>query len=235
VIEVEALTKRFGARTVLHAVSARVGRGEAVALCGPSGSGKTTLLRCLNGLERADAGTIRVEGQELRAGTGAADDRALQALRRKVGFVFQQWHLFANLTVLENVIEAPIHVAREPAARAETRARALLERVGIAHRAAARPHQLSGGEQQRAAIARALAMTPSVLLLDEPTSALDPERTRDLVALLRGLCADGLTLVCVTHDGGFARDLGARVLTLREGRINDGDGGDPGGSGRALL
>jgi len=144
-IEVEALTKRFGAHAVLDGVSARVGRGEAVALTGPSGSGKTTLLRCLNGLERADSGTIRIEGEELRAGTGATAERALLALRRKVGFVFQQWHLFANLTVLENVTEAPIHVMREPAARAATRARALLDRVGIAHRAAARPHQLSGG------------------------------------------------------------------------------------------
>jgi polar amino acid transport system ATP-binding protein len=227
VIEIDALAKRFGAHVVLDGVSARVAGGEIAALTGPSGSGKTTLLRCLNGLERADSGTIRVDGEVLAAGGGAAKDgktdgqteRALLSLRRKVGFVFQQWHLFAHRTVLENVIEAPVSVAREPITRATTRARALLERVGIAHRAAAHPHQLSGGEQQRAAIARALAMSPSVLLLDEPTSALDPDRARDLVTLLRGLVADGLTLVCVTHDSGFARDLGARVLTLRDGKI----------------
>jgi ABC-type polar amino acid transport system ATPase subunit len=220
VIEIDDLRKRFAGRAVLDGVSARVARGEVVALTGPSGAGKTTLLRCLNGLDRPDAGTVRVDGQELRAGARGPDaERALLALRRKVGMVFQQWHLFQNRTVLGNVIEAPVQVAREPSARATTRARALLDRAGIAHRAGAYPHQLSGGEQQRAAIARALAMSPSVLLLDEPTSALDPERTRDLVALLRGLVADGLTLVCVTHDAGFARALGARVLVLEDGKL----------------
>jgi polar amino acid transport system ATP-binding protein len=218
VIEIDGLCKSYGGRVVLNGISARVAAGEVVALMGPSGAGKTTLLRCINGLERADAGTVRVAGQTLAAGA-PDDDRALAAIRREVGFVFQQWHLFANRSVLGNVIEAPVHVARLPVAEATARARALLEEVGIAHRADARPAELSGGEQQRAAIARALAMGPSALLLDEPTSALDADRARDLVALLRRLVNRGLTLVSVTHDAVFARDLGARTVRLAGGRI----------------
>ena len=219
-IDVAGLRKCHGARVILDDVSLRVAPGEIVALTGPSGSGKTTLLRCVNGLDTADAGTIRVGGQTLRPGAGGADRaRALLAVRRQVGFVFQQWHLFAHRTVLENVIEAPVHVARVPVSEATARARKLLERVGIAARAAAYPHQLSGGEQQRAAIARALAMAPAALLLDEPTSALDPERRRELAVLLRGLVGDGLALLCVTHDPDFARDLDARVLVLADGKI----------------
>jgi polar amino acid transport system ATP-binding protein len=228
VIEVAGLRKRFGAHVVLDGVSLEVGAGEIVALTGPSGCGKTTLLRCLNGLERADAGTVRVDGHEVPTGApGAArgaGDRALLAIRRRVGFVFQTWNLFAHRTVLGNVIEAPVHVARVPVAEATERARALLERVGIAARAGARPHQLSGGEQQRAAIARALAMNPTALLLDEPTSALDPERRRELAALLRGLVDDGLALLCVSHDPDFARALGARVLVMVAGKIAPASG-----------
>jgi ABC-type polar amino acid transport system ATPase subunit len=174
----------------------------------------------VNGLERADAGTIRVDSQEVPTGAaGAASDSALLAIRRRVGFVFQTWNLFAHRTVLDNVIEAPVHVARVPVAEATERARTLLERVGIAARAGARPHQLSGGEQQRAAIARALAMNPTALLLDEPTSALDPGRRRELAALLRGLVDDGLALLCVSHDPDFARELRARVLVMVGGKI----------------
>jgi polar amino acid transport system ATP-binding protein len=224
VIEVAGLRKRFGAHVVLDGVSLEVGAGEIVALTGPSGCGKTTLLRCVNGLERADAGTIRVDGHEVPTGAAgaahAASDRALLAIRRRVGFVFQTWNLFAHRTVLDNVIEAPVHVARVPVAEATERARALLDRVGIAARAGARPHQLSGGEQQRAAIARALAMNPTALLLDEPTSALDPERRRGLAALLRGLVDDGLALLCVSHDPDFARELRARVLVMVAGQIS---------------
>jgi polar amino acid transport system ATP-binding protein len=222
VIQVDGLTKRLGARTLLDGVSLQVAAGEAVAIMGPSGSGKTTLLRCLEGLERADAGTVRV-GDDVLApgGTPAEHARALGRLRRRIGFVFQQWHLFPHLTVLENVVEAPIHVAGRAADEAARAARALLERVGIGGRADARPHELSGGEQQRAAIARALALEPEALLMDEPTSALDPERVAGLVELLRGLCADGLALLAVTHDEDFARALGGRILVLRDGRLSD--------------
>jgi polar amino acid transport system ATP-binding protein len=222
VIQVEGLTKRRGARTLLDGVSLRVNAGEAVAVMGESGSGKTTLLRCLEGLERADAGTVRVGDDVLSAGApGPEHAGALARLRRRIGFVFQQWHLFPHLTVLENVIEAPVHVAGRTPHEAVRAARALLERVGIATRADARPHELSGGEQQRAAIARALALEPEALLMDEPTSALDPDRVAGLVALLRGLCADGLALLAVTHDQDFARALGGRVLLLRDGRLID--------------
>ena len=217
-IEVRGLGKRLGGRAVLDGVSFSVAGGEAVAIMGPSGAGKTTLLRCLNGLERADAGAVRVGPDELRAGDPDWT-HAVTRVRRRAGFVFQEWHLFANRTVLGNVIEAPVHVAREPEAAATARARALLERVGIAHRAAAFPHELSGGEQQRAAIARALAMSPEALLMDEPTSALDAARVGDLVALLRDLVAGGLALLVVTHDDRFARALGARVLNLSDGRL----------------
>ena len=222
-IEIAGVRKRFGAHVVLDGVSLALGAGEIVALTGPSGCGKTTLLRCVNGLERADAGTIRVDGHQVPTGTAeaaqGASDRALLAIRRRVGFVFQTWNLFAHRTVLENVLEAPVHVAKIPVAEATERARALLERVGIAARAGARPHQLSGGEQQRAAIARALAMNPTALLLDEPTSALDPDRRRELAALLRGLVDDGLALLCVSHDPDFARELRARVLVMVGGKI----------------
>jgi ABC-type polar amino acid transport system ATPase subunit len=220
VIEVVGLTKRLGGRTLLDGVSLRVGAGEAVAVMGPSGAGKTTLLRCLEGLERADAGTVRVRDDAF--GPDVPDyDRAVARVRRRIGFVFQQWHLFPHLTVLENVVEAPIHVARRAPDEATRDARALLERVGISERAHARPDQLSGGEQQRAAIARALALAPEALLMDEPTSALDGERVGELVTLLRGLCADGLALLVVTHDEHFARALASRVITLRDGRLTD--------------
>jgi ABC-type polar amino acid transport system ATPase subunit len=219
-IEAVGLTKRLGARTLLDGVSLRVDAGEAVAVMGPSGVGKTTLLRCLDGLDPADAGTVRV-GDDAFA-PGAPDyDRSLARVRRRIGFVFQQWHLFPHLTVLENVIEAPVHVAHRAADEATRQARALLARVGIAARADARPHELSGGEQQRAAIARALALAPQALLMDEPTSALDGERVGELVALLRGLCAEGLALLCVTHDEQFARAFAHRVILLRDGRLSD--------------
>ena len=220
-IEVAGLHKRFGAQVVLDGVSLSVSAGEIVALAGPSGCGKTTLLRCINGLETADAGTIRVGTHQLPGGApgASARERTLLAVRRQVGFVFQHWNLFAHRTVLDNIIEAPIHVTHQPPAAAREQARALLERAGIAARALAYPHQLSGGEQQRAAIARALAMGPRALLLDEPTSALDRSRRRDLADLLRGLVADGLALLCVTHDPDFAHALGARLLEMDAGKV----------------
>ncbi len=216
-IEIVGLAKRFGARVLFEGVCLRVGAGEAVAIEGRSGTGKTTLLRCLVGLERADAGTVRVGGDALAA--GVSDAAALARVRRKMGFVFQQFHLFPHLSVLDNVTLAPVDVAGLAPVEATRVARALLERVGVAARADARPGALSGGEQQRVAIARALALAPEALLLDEPTSALDPERVSDLVSLLRGLCAEGLALLVVTHDADFARAVAGRVVTLRDGHL----------------
>ena len=222
-IEAIGLRKVLGGRTILDGCSLGAARGEAVVIMGPSGGGKTTLLRCLNGLERADAGTVRVGDRELgpcaRGTEGDHAEPSLLAIRRRVGFLFQQWHLFANLSVLHNVVEAPVHVARRPRAEALARAHALLERVGIAHRGAAFPSELSGGEQQRAALARALAMEPDVLLLDEPTSALDRVRADEILALLADLARGGLTLIAVSHDARVATALGARVVTLDAGRI----------------
>ena len=189
--------------------------GEAVALMGPSGTGKTTFLRCLNGLELADAGSVTVGAACIEAGASPeALHDAVRRVREKVGFVFQGCHLFSHRSVLENVMEGPRFVKREPAATARRRAESLLDKVGVAHRAAAYPHELSGGEQQRTAIARALAMDPAILLLDEPTSALDPERGERLAELLRSLMSEHLAVVTVTHDARFAAALCARVLRL---------------------
>lgn len=236
-VDIHELRKEHAGQPVLDGVSLQVERGETVVLTGPSGAGKTTLLRCINGLERADTGTVQVAGHQLSpAAPGLKGqeqprgerERELLAIRRRVGLVFQEWHLFRNLSVLENVMEAPIHVARLPRAESLARARALLERVGIAPRAAAYPDQLSGGEQQRAALARALAMEPDLLLLDEPTSALDAARVDDLLSLLRELPAgDGgkLTMIVVSHDARVPAALGARLIAMAAGRIvHDSDG-----------
>ncbi len=212
---VDGLAKAFAGRSLFAGVSLQIAAGEIVCLMGPSGTGKTTLLRCLNGLERADHGTVKMGDVELRAGDGAqAFATAALALRRRVGFVFQGWHLFAHRTVLGNVTEGPVFVRGQPVGEARPRALALLEQMGIAHRASALPHELSGGEQQRAAVARALAMQPELLLVDEPTSALDDDRTESLARLFRGLADGGLAILCVTHDGTFARALSARHLRL---------------------
>jgi ABC-type polar amino acid transport system ATPase subunit len=219
-LEVDSLSKAFAGRPIFAEVSFGVDAGEAVAIVGPSGSGKTTLLRCLDGLERADAGSVVVGSHRLDAAERA--DRfqtAARAFRRSVGFVFQGCHLFSHRTVLENVMEGPLYVRREAASVALERATALLETVGIHHRAAALPRDLSGGEQQRAAIARALAMQPEVLLLDEPTSALDPARTEALAALLMKLVGEGLAIVVVTHDLPFAQTLARRRFLMEGGRL----------------
>ncbi len=218
-IEVRELTKRYADRTVLDGISATFAKGEVVALLGPSGGGKSTLLRCLNGLESFDAGSVQVGDCLLQPGRGRAQSSQLWSVRRRVGFVFQQWHLFAHRTALGNVIEAPIHVKGQDVKEATERARALLAKVGMSHREGAYPSEMSGGEQQRVAIARALAMEPEALLLDEPTSALDPERVGDLVALLDQLRSEGLTMVTVTHEMRFAQALASRVLVLHGGHI----------------
>jgi polar amino acid transport system ATP-binding protein len=218
-IHVDAVTKRFGARTVLDGVSACFERGKVVSLIGPSGGGKSTLLRCLNGLESFDEGSIRVAGQALAPGGERANRKTLPLVRQRVGFVFQQWNLFAHRTALGNVVEAPVHVKKTPLREATERARAMLSRVGLSHREDAYPAEMSGGEQQRVAIARALAMEPEVLLLDEPTSALDPERVGDVLDLLLRVADDGLTMVIVTHEMAFARAISQRIVVLHGGRI----------------
>lgn len=219
-LQASDVRKILDGRVVLDGVTLAVARGEALAVMGSSGAGKTTLLRCLNGLDRLDGGRVRVGAHEVDAGTREGGP-ALAGLRRQVGLLFQQWNLFAHLSVLANVIEAPIHVAGVPRAEATSRARALLDRVGIGHRVDAYPRQLSGGEQQRAAIARALAMDPAVLLLDEPTSALDRARADELLLLLRELRSGGLALIAVTHDPYVAEAMGARVARLEAGRLVD--------------
>jgi len=218
-IHVDAIVKRYSGRTVLDGISLDIDKGEIVALVGSSGGGKTTLLRCLNGLEAIDGGEIRIGASALKPGGDAANKLALREIRQRVGFVFQQWHLFSHRTALGNVIEAPVHVKKKPVAETTERAKALLEKVGLTHREDAYPHELSGGEQQRVAIARALAMEPEVLLLDEPTSALDPERVDGVIELLGRLRSEGLTLVTVTHEMGFVRKLATRVVVLHGGHI----------------
>jgi ABC-type polar amino acid transport system ATPase subunit len=217
---VDRLGKHFGGRPIFTDVSLRLEPGEAVAIVGPSGSGKTTLLRCLDGLERADSGSVTVGEHTLEASARADRFAAVaRQVRRRVGFVFQGCHLFSHRTVLENVMEGPRYVRREPVDSARQRATALLDIVGVLHRASAHPRDLSGGEQQRAAIARALALRPDVLLLDEPTSALDPARTDALAGLLLRLVSDGLAVITVTHDLPFAQALARRRFTMDGGRL----------------
>ncbi len=211
-IELSGVAKAFGTRQILRDVSFTVAKGEVACLIGPSGSGKSTILRTINGLERHDAGAITVDGIALT-------DQSLTAIRRKVSMVFQRFNLFPHRTVIENVTEGPVHVLREDAKVARERAMVLLDRVGLADRAEAHPGQLSGGQQQRVGIARALAMQPQAILLDEPTSALDPERVGEVLAVIRELAEDGMTMVVVTHEIAFARDVADRALFIDEGII----------------
>jgi cystine transport system ATP-binding protein len=219
-IEIVGLRKRFGAVTVLDGVDHQQAAGEVVALIGPSGCGKSTLLRCLNWLETPDAGSLRLGDVRIKAGTPEAADRRLrQQLRRRTGMIFQQFHLFPHRTALENVMEAPVHVDRLPLSEARELAMGLLSKVGLADRAQHLPSQLSGGQQQRVAIARALAMKPQILLCDEPTSALDPELRGEVLTVLQTLASEGMTLLLVTHELAFARDIAHRVVFLEGGRV----------------
>lgn len=216
-IELTDVCKRYGPRTVLDRVSLNVTAGEALAIIGPSGGGKSTLLRCVNGLHRWDAGRVRVGPHTVDALDPARG--VWPQVRRLVGMIFQDFQLFPHLTALENVAEAPQRVLRWPRSRAHQRARELLERVGLAERAAAYPQQLSGGQKQRVAIARALAMQPQALLCDEITSALDPELKLEVLNVLEGLKRDGLTLLMVTHEIAFARRAADRVVVIADGRV----------------
>ncbi|MFN7915137.1 MAG: amino acid ABC transporter ATP-binding protein [Vicinamibacterales bacterium] len=213
-IRVEALSKRFGALQVLRDVSCTIARSEVVCIIGPSGSGKSTLLRCMNGLEMATSGEVFVDGIPVHH-----PKTDLDALRQRIGMVFQRFNLFPHKTVLENVILAPVSLGRRTRAEAVEAGRALLEKVGVAEKVDAYPNQLSGGQQQRVAIARALAMQPEMMLFDEPTSSLDPEMVGDVLEVMQHLASEGMTMVVVTHEMGFARHVANRVIFMDEGQI----------------
>lgn len=214
IIEIENVTKHYGAFAALSDIDLAIGEGEVVCVIGPSGSGKSTLIRCINLLESySDKGSIRVDGIPVQPGP------TLGQVRAEVGMVFQSFNLFPHMSVLKNVMLAPMRVRRTPAAEAATKARELLARVGIAEQADKFPGQLSGGQQQRVAIARALAMEPKVLLFDEPTSALDPEMVGEVLDVMRQLAGTGVTMVVVTHEMGFARQVADRVIFMDGGRI----------------
>ena len=234
-LQVADLYKRFGDLEVLKGVSLRAHEHDVIAILGASGSGKSTLLRCINLLEVPDAGEVRVGGELIRMRADRrgqavpADRRQVDRIRARLGMVFQQFNLWSHLTVLQNVIEAPIHVLRLPRRDAVDRARALLDKVGLADKHDYFPAHLSGGQEQRAAIARALAMEPDVMLFDEPTSALDPELVGEVLKVIRDLAEEGRTMLIVTHEVGFARDVSSRTVFLHEGRIEEE------GASRAVL
>ncbi len=223
-VHAEGVRKHFGGQEVLRGVDLTVAPGEVSCLLGPSGSGKSTFLRCINHLETVDGGRLTVDGDLV--GYAERDERLYElrprevaARRRHIGMVFQRFNLFPHLDALHNITEAPLRVLREPAGEVRERALALLERVGLADKAAAYPAQLSGGQQQRVAIARALAMRPKLMLFDEPTSALDPELVGDVLAVMRGLAEDGMTMIVVTHEMGFAREVADTVAFLDGGVV----------------
>jgi arginine/ornithine transport system ATP-binding protein len=223
---VEDLHKSYGANEVLKGVSLRAARGDVIAIIGSSGSGKSTFLRCINFLEHPTAGRITVNGEQIRLvpdrrGALVPDPRQLQQVRTRLAMVFQHFNLWSHMTVLGNVVEAPLHVLRLPRKEALERARNYLSKVGIYEFRDAYPAHLSGGQQQRVAIARALAMEPSVLLFDEPTSALDPELVGEVLRVMKGLADEGRTMVVVTHEMAFARDVATHAIFLHQGRIEE--------------
>jgi len=224
---VDNLHKRYGEREVLKGVSLTAQPGDVITLIGSSGSGKSTFLRCLNLLEQPHEGSLSLGGEALKltrdrdGSLKAADAKQLQHWRARLAFVFQNFNLWAHRTVVENVTEAPIHVLGVPKAEAVAKAEALLARVGVSHRKDVYPAQLSGGEQQRVAIARALAVEPEVMLFDEPTSALDPELVGEVLKVMRDLAAEGRTMIVVTHEMGFAREVSNHTLFLHQGLVEE--------------
>ena len=216
-IQLQNVNKWYGALHVLRDVNLEVSLGERIVICGPSGSGKSTMIRCINRLEQHQNGRIIVDGVELNG-----DVRRIDEVRREVGMVFQQFNLFPHLTILENCTLAPIWVRRMPKRKARDLAMHYLERVRIPEQAHKYPAQLSGGQQQRVAIARALCMNPKIMLFDEPTSALDPEMVKEVLDTLVSLAEDGMTMLCVTHEMGFARQVANRVIFMDEGEIVEG-------------
>jgi polar amino acid transport system ATP-binding protein len=213
-IRFEKVIKFYGDYRALHAVDETVAAGEVVVVCGPSGSGKSTLIRTVNRLEPIDAGRISVDGRDIHA---AGVD--LNALRSRIGFVFQSFNLFPHMTALRNITLAPVRVLGLSERQSREQAMALLDKVGLSNKADALPSQLSGGQQQRVAIARALAMNPPVMLFDEPTSALDPEMVGEVLQVMKRLAGEGMTMICVTHEMGFAREVAHRVLFMDQGEI----------------
>jgi general L-amino acid transport system ATP-binding protein len=214
IIKFDAVNKWYGQFHVLRDIKLDVARGERIVICGPSGSGKSTLIRCINRLEEHQTGHLIVDGVEL-----TDDVKAIDAIRREVGMVFQQFNLFPHLTVLENLTLAPMWVGKMPKKQAEERAMQQLQRVQIVEQASKYPLQLSGGQQQRVAIARALCLTPKIMLFDEPTSALDPEMINEVLDVMKELAGQGITMLCVTHEMGFARSVADRVIFMDQGQI----------------
>jgi polar amino acid transport system ATP-binding protein len=229
-VEARGVRKSYGRLEVLKGIDLTVNPGEVLCLIGPSGSGKSTFLRCINHLEKVDGGVLCVDGELVgyrRVGDRLHElrDREVCGKRSEIGMVFQRFNLFPHLSVLDNVISGPVRVKRESSVTAKQRARVLLERVGLADKMAVYPNQLSGGQQQRVAIARALAMEPKLMLFDEPTSALDPELVGDVLDVMRGLAADGMTMIVVTHEMGFAREVGDTLVFMDDGIVVES--GDP--------
>jgi general L-amino acid transport system ATP-binding protein len=214
IIAFSRVNKWYGPFHVLRDIDLDVARGERIVICGPSGSGKSTLIRCINRLEEHQQGVLKVDGVEL-----TDDLKAIEAIRRQVGMVFQQFNLFPHLTVLENLTLAPMWVGKVPKKEADERAMQQLKRVRIAEQALKYPLQLSGGQQQRVAIARALCLTPKIMLFDEPTSALDPEMIKEVLDVMIELASQGITMICVTHEMGFARSVADRVIFMDQGQI----------------
>jgi polar amino acid transport system ATP-binding protein len=221
VLDVAGVSKRFGPLEVLSDISFEVAKGETVCVLGPSGSGKSTLLRCINWLERPDAGQIYLNGVEIGVTGGGLvmTDRELSRIRTRIGMVFQHFALWPHLTVLQNLMEAPVQVQKRPRAEVRDEALALLAKVGLSDKRDVFPAKLSGGQKQRVGIARALAIRPDLLLFDEPTSALDPELVGEVLVVMRELAREGMTMVVVTHEMGFARDAATRILFLDRGRV----------------
>ena len=222
-IEVKNLEKSFGDLHILKGITTTIEKGEKAVIIGPSGSGKSTFLRCLNRLEQPTSGQILFEGQDLTA----MSDRQLYVVREKMGMVFQHFHLFPHLTIQKNITLAPVKLKLMTQAEADEKAAMLLKKVGLSDKAKQYPGQLSGGQKQRIAIARALAMNPDVMLFDEPTSALDPEMVGEVLALMRELAEDGMTMVVVTHEMGFAREVASRVMFMDGGRIMEENAPQP--------
>ena len=222
-IEVKNLEKSFGDLHILKGITTTIEKGEKVVIIGPSGSGKSTFLRCLNRLEQPTSGQILFEGQDLTA----MSDRQLYVVREKMGMVFQHFHLFPHQTIQKNITLAPVKLKLMTQAEADEKAAMLLKKVGLSDKAKQYPGQLSGGQKQRIAIARALAMNPDVMLFDEPTSALDPEMVGEVLALMRELAEDGMTMVVVTHEMGFAREVASRVMFMDGGRIMEENAPQP--------